>query len=76
MKFTMLVDSSFVIITLLSVCLTWPGVAKKILKEIMHFHRMTFIAMPQDKNPCPGGHEIYNVGYHSMHLVCLNHVQD
>ena len=36
-----------------------------ILKKI-HFHYMTYIlmTMPQHKNPCPGGHEIYNFGSH------------
>ena len=28
----------------------------------MHFHYMTYMATPQHKNPCPGGHEIYNFG--------------
>ena len=55
MIFTILVDPSLVIIDILSVCLR---VEKKILKEIMHFHYMTFMATHQLKNPCPGGHEI------------------
>ena len=38
------------------------GIEKKILKEIMHFHYMTCMAMLQHKNPCPEGHEIYNFG--------------
>ena len=28
----------------------------------MNFHFMTCMAMPQHKNPCLGGHEIYNFG--------------
>ena len=28
----------------------------------MHFHSMTFMAMPLRKNPCPGGLESYNFG--------------
>ena len=28
----------------------------------MHFHQMTNMATPLNKNPCPGGHEIYNFG--------------
>ena len=31
-------------------------------KKIMHFHNMTCMATPQRKNPCPGVHEIYNLG--------------
>ena len=31
---------------------------EKFLKEIMHFHFMTYVAMPQQQNPCPGGHKI------------------
>ena len=38
------------------------GVEKKIFKEIMHFYYMTYMAIPQHKNHCPGGHEIYNFG--------------
>ena len=30
--------------------------------EVMHFHYMTYIAMPQHMNPCTKGHEIYNFG--------------
>ena len=39
-------------------------VEKKTFKEIMHFHYMTYnyMVMPLHKNPCPGGHEIYNFG--------------
>ena len=37
-------------------------VEKKIFKEIMHFHSMTYIATLQHKNPCPGDHEIYKFG--------------
>ena len=28
----------------------------------MHFHYMTYMVTHQRKNPCPGGHEIYNLG--------------
>ena len=28
----------------------------------MHFHYMTYMATPSHKNPCHGGHEIYNFG--------------
>mgnify|MGYP003692425057 CR=1 FL=1 len=38
------------------------GVEKKIFKEMMHFHYMTYMATPYYKNPCPEGHEIYNFG--------------
>ena len=58
MTFTILVDPSLVILTIYVVlCM---GVEKKILKEIMHFHYMTYMGTPKHKNPCPGGHEIYN----------------
>ena len=39
-----------------------PREEKKIFKEIMHFHYITYMAKPQDKNPCPGGHGAYNFG--------------
>ena len=62
-KFQILVDPSLsylnYILSLSDLCL---GVKKKILKEMMHFHYMTYIAIPQRKNPCPGGNEIYNLG--------------
>ena len=45
------------ILTLSVLCL---GEEKTIFKEIMHFHYMTYMVTPQHKNPCPGGHEIYN----------------
>ena len=28
----------------------------------MHFHNMTYMATPEHKNPCPGGHYIKNFG--------------
>ena len=28
----------------------------------MHFQYITYIATPERKNPCPGGHESYNFG--------------
>ena len=40
MNFTILVDPSLVIITIYLVCLE---VEKKIFKEIMHFHYMTYM---------------------------------
>ena len=41
-----LVNLPLVIITIYSDCLTYAyGVEKKILKEIMHFHYMTYLAM-------------------------------
>ena len=43
---------------ILSLSDLYLGVEEKILKEIMHFHYMTFMATHQLKNPCPGGHEI------------------
>ena len=47
------------ILSLSDLCL---GVKMKIFKEIMHFHYMTYRYMdtPLQKNPCTGGHEIYN----------------
>ena len=35
---------------------------KRILKEIMHLNYRTYIATCLHKNPCPGGHDIYNFG--------------
>ena len=42
---------------------------------------MTHIALPQHKNPCPGGHEIYNLRSPSLviitiHLFCLKHAPE
>ena len=31
-------------------------------EEILHFHYMTYMTMPQCKNSCPKGHKIYNFG--------------
>ena len=41
---------------------TCLGVEKKIFKEIMLFHLMTYMATPEHKNSCARGHEIYNFG--------------
>ena len=41
------------ILSLYVLCL---GVGKKIFKDIMHFHYMTYMVTPQQKNPCPRGH--------------------
>ena len=49
----------YYILGLSDLCL---GIEKKIFKEIMHFHYMTYMATPKHKNPCPRGHEIYNFG--------------
>ena len=44
----------------------------------MLFYYMTYMNTPQHKNPCQGGHEIYNFGrpflghhYQPIYLVCL-----
>ena len=44
-------------------------VKKQNFKEIMHFHNITYMATPLHKNPCPGGHKIYNFG---KFLNCVN----
>ena len=44
----------------LSLSESCQSLEKRIFKEIMLFHYMPYMAMPQDKNPCSGGHEIYN----------------
>ena len=49
----------YYILSLSNLCL---GVEKKIFKEKMHFHYMTYMATPYHKNPCPGSPEIYNLG--------------
>ena len=48
MKFTILVELFFVIITKNLVCLNhaWESRKKDILKVIMHFHYMTYMATP------------------------------
>ena len=58
-----LYDLSWVIITTYLVCLIYAGgVEKKIVKEILQFHFMTYMATLLHKNTCPGGHKIYNCG--------------
>ena len=54
---------------------------KKILKEMIHFHYMTYMATPKHKNPYPRGHEIYNfvrpfLTHHNYALVCLKHAPE
>ena len=41
----------YYILSLSDLCLR---VEKEIFKEIMQSHYMTYMAMPQHKNPCPG----------------------
>ena len=49
---------------------------KKIFKEMMHFHYMTYMATPYHKNICPGGHEMYNFGRpflgHHYYIISLS----
>ena len=63
MEFTILEDPSLVIITtclsLVSLFCVW--VWRRVYKEITHFNYMSYMATPLHKNPCPGGHEIYNL---------------
>ena len=47
----------YYILSLSDLCME---VKKKIFKEIMQFQYMIYMAMPYHKNPCPGGHIIYN----------------
>ena len=67
-------DHHTCILTLSVLCL---GEEKKIFKEIMHFHYMIYMATPQHKNPCPKGHEIYNLGKpflgHHCYALIVNH---
>ena len=49
----------YFILTLSDICL---GVEKKIFRELMYFHYITYMVTPQSKNPCPWGHEMYNIG--------------
>ena len=74
MKFTILVDPSFVIIIIYPVLnLSDLCPVYRRSKEI-YFH---YMAMPQHKNPCSRGHEIYNFGslylehHYYIYLVCL-----
>ena len=76
MKFTILVDPSLASLpyTLFDLCL---GVEKKILKEIMHFHLMTYMTTPQYKTACPWVNETYNFGrpflsHHYSHYSILS----
>ena len=62
-------------VSLSVICL---GVEKKIFKETMHFHHMTYMATSLNKNPCPRGHELYNFSklssvIISIHLVYMDH---
>ena len=61
----------YYILSLSDLCL---GVEKKISKEILHFHYMTYMAMTQHKNPCSGGLEICNFGrpFLGHHYYILN----
>ena len=49
----------YYIFSLSDLCL---GAKERNSKGIMHFHYMTFMVMPQHKNPCPRGLEIYKFG--------------
>ena len=49
-------------LNILSLSDLYLGLQKKIFKEKMHFHNITYMALLQQKNPCPWGHEIYNLG--------------
>ena len=50
--------------------------------ENMHFHYITYMATPHQKNPCPGDHLFNNFGtpfldHHFYTLIiCLNHAQE
>ena len=44
---------------ILSLSAIFMGVEKKIFKEIMYFHYMTYTTTSQHKNPSPGGYERY-----------------
>ena len=83
-KFTIFVDSSLVIITILSVCLIYNvclSEEKKVLNEIMHFHYiMTCMATLYHKNPTQWVMEFIILVDPSsiiitMHLFCQNHAQ-
>ena len=74
------VVTSLVIVTVPPVCLIYAWEQRKIKKKMMHFRYMIYMATPQHKSPCPGGHEIYNfvrtfLGYHyyilSLSDLCL-----
>ena len=57
------------------------GEENTILNEIMHFHYMTYMATPQHKNPCPGGHEIIylvdpSLVIITLVLVCMDHAPE
>ena len=59
---------------ILSLSVLCLGVEKKIFKEMMHFNYITYVAMPQFKNPCPGGvmkFTIPSLVIITIHLVCM-----
>ena len=77
---TILLEPSL-FINILSLSDLCPSVEKKIFKEVMHFHYMTYMATPQHKNPCPEVMKFTNLEEPSLdiitlYLVCLNHAQE
>ena len=66
------------ILSLSDLCL---GVKKKIFKEKMHFHYMTHMVTPQQKNPCPGVMKFTilidpSLVTITIHFDCLNHAPE
>ena len=75
MKFIILADPALVFIVLYFICLIHALVWTRKREEILHVHHMT---TPKHKNPCPGGHEIYNFGGpflgHHCYTLCLSNL--
>ena len=71
MKFTisrLFLGHHYYIHSLSDLCL-W--VQRKIFKEIMHYHYMTYMATPQHKTLWPGVHDIYNFGRYSLVIITI-----
>ena len=56
---TLFIVHHYNILSLSDLCLR---LEKKIFKYIRHFHYLDFMATLLNKNPCPEGHKIYNLG--------------
>ena len=59
----------YYILSLFDLCL---GVKKKMFKEILHFHYMTYMATPKHTNPCLGGHENFGRPFLSHRYYTLS----
>ena len=73
MKFIIWVDPSLVIITIYLVCLIHAWEYRRFLRNNA-FSLYDLYGHTIAKNPCPGGHEIYNLGrpFHGHYYYTLS----